>query len=727
MISRVQGRSIQGVDTTEQPNEVRSKGLFVPFGPRLSDLSMSVRRKVVTGLTLLMLAQGVALPAAAARTGAAGATTKGAPIEWVAADESGPAIERYHTNKSVMQAYGEAVSALSVARLNVSSHERNGPILDEELGKAQAALAAWTPADTTGLESWDKDLVLEDAANEKRRLEGAVADVEALIAAYPAEHAEVLAKLDAATARVAELDARLTPSGDEAAQSLEGFLKPGDTNAAYRIGLAAVVEGYGLASGRSPASLSPHEKAWLRTLGSLHPENVDARLASFEAWPRDMLQDVVAVALAPHYDADGAARAQRAAAALAYTPTPIDVVALGRWDDAGVDRMIDRAAQLEAVGLEWTDGLRMSPYPGGPAALTDFTSLLTLRADRDEVRMWIDPPSKLGARHVDVDFAALLDGARAWVGEGRRLTVEALPLVAIRVAGGEDAARLEKVLARVDGGEAAVDFNNIANLATVDALDDAIFARLDAVAERLGRPLTRGELASLSQRFIEHPDRDEVPSKQAIQHAQEHDPDARLDDIYVWSVATPQPCDALITSLTKRLAQTTHAHRSDRAAEYSERFEDHVDKLSTSDLVRIDWLLTALEDGVVRKTIGAQIEADQADETTELGGMFVVQGGAPRFVPLKPDAPESNNSFRFPAQVNPLASVVTAHLHAVGHTDGENAGPSSAFGGRSGDRGFTAESGRSDLVIADLGDGKFGVDYVNPEGAVVDLGVFSAK
>ncbi len=698
-----------------------------PFGPLLSGLKLTVRSAVTTGLTLLMLAQGLNPSVAAAQTGAARIGTEGAPITWVAG-RSGPSLERYEAARATMERLEAANAAVTEARFALTSAQGQGPILEAELAEAEAALAAWVPADTTGLESWDVELALEDAASDRAGREALVAEMTQLVEAHPAKLAKAERDLAVAQSEVTKVEASLAKWGAEARAALTdlGLEVPASYGDAYVIGQAVVAEAWEAASGRPVSDLAPYERSWLLALGSSHPGAIDDRLASFEAWPSTLLRDVEAIGTARTWSAEGAQRADRVAAALDYTPTAIDVAALGRWDDAEVDRMIERARALEGVGLEWTRGLRTSPYPQGPSAMTDFTVLLGFRSESETVRFWIEPPTSFSARFVDVPFDALVAGAKDWVDAGRRLTVDALPAIAVKVKGGPDAARLDALLARAELSKDPLDADALANLATIDRIDDTTFARLDAVAERFGRKLTMPEIASLCADFTAETPTDFVPSAEAIANAQRFDPGASLDDVYVWSVAKPKDRDALIEAIGARLDGAPHAHRSDRAAEYSEAFGDHVDRLSTSDLMRIDALLDALDDPSVRAAVLDQIAADVANENSELGGVFVVEGGAPRFVPLAPDdAAASNNEFAFPSAVDPYAAIVTVHLHAVGHTEGTNAGPSSAYDGRIADRGVSRSTGKSDLVIADLGDGRFGADYYTPEGAVVDLGVFT--
>ena len=87
-------------------------------------------------------------------------------------------------------------------------------------------------------------------------------------------------------------------------------------------------------------------------------------------------------------------------------------------------------------------------------------------------------------------------------------------------------------------------------------------------------------------------------------------------------------------------------------------------------------------------------------------------------------AGESDGSFRLPANVVPLRTLLTFHLHGGESTEGALAvaGPSSGYHGLYGDRGHAWKIHQDDVVFTRLDAKRFNADFYTGNGVVIDLG-----
>lgn len=249
---------------------------------------------------------------------------------------------------------------------------------------------------------------------------------------------------------------------------------------------------------------------------------------------------------------------------------------------------------------------------------------------------------------------------------------------------------------------------------------------LGQCSERLGRRLSTSEAKAYLARSDKGESIDEILPPDGVALALEHDPRATAADVYLWSNLTDGERSRDTQTLIQTLAQRIQPgpERQDKSASYVESLSGNAAKLTRSDLARMHVVLDILEDPSARTAIANHIAADVARNDTELGGAFKVVDGRRTFVPITPKQTQSNNVYVHPnAEHDPMELFVTAHFHADGEVF---AGPSSSHEGFFADRGWSWSQARSDLVITRIDDRTFGVDYYNPAGAVVDLGVFRA-
>jgi hypothetical protein len=233
----------------------------------------------------------------------------------------------------------------------------------------------------------------------------------------------------------------------------------------------------------------------------------------------------------------------------------------------------------------------------------------------------------------------------------------------------------------------------------------------------LGRKLTVGEASMLVTAKV--PLCDPLP-KDAVRAALAIDPGASLQDVALLAKIGEVPSLERIGSKL-----TPGVPRRDRAAEYSESWDDAKAGLTKADRIRIDLLLDLFRSAAGRKAVSEAISADLKQLDAEAGGRIDLLGGEPILVLVPSDA-ANNNSYVYPGEASALlSSLVPFHLHAIDEAGNpSSAGPSSAWGGTVGDRAAARHRGLAEVVITHLDRDRFGVDYYTPSGVVVDLGTF---
>jgi hypothetical protein len=180
--------------------------------------------------------------------------------------------------------------------------------------------------------------------------------------------------------------------------------------------------------------------------------------------------------------------------------------------------------------------------------------------------------------------------------------------------------------------------------------------------------------------------------------------------------------DALVDRVRQRLAGRWHMPRRESGAlpgATSERFEDHVDKLTWADLAAIDLVLDAMEDPNLVAQFFVQADADLLDTRTEYGGVLEHDGS--RFIAraFRPDIMLHDRAFyASEAMIRAMyTGVAHYHFHAQQHNNAAFAGPGA------GDIDFVERIRPTALVLTFIDRRTLNVDYQQPGGVVIDLGM----
>jgi hypothetical protein len=151
----------------------------------------------------------------------------------------------------------------------------------------------------------------------------------------------------------------------------------------------------------------------------------------------------------------------------------------------------------------------------------------------------------------------------------------------------------------------------------------------------------------------------------------------------------------------------------------SESLADHAQVLCWADLLAIDRLLEALRDRSFTSELFRQAEADMADTRTEHGGVLAIKDG--RMVALPFPANIRRHDQKFYSSEALIQRMYTGlfhyHFHAQAYRNADYAGPGV------GDLKFVETLRPSAVVFTFLDRDTLGVDYYQPGGVVVDLGV----
>lgn len=731
--------------TSSTPNtEGPSKQLKLPelpFLPLFAGLKATLKKGARNLLFATVIASNLMSPmVAAAQTGAQGAPTTGAPLtELVVQQAQHDNLQRFEDARPLLTTFIRVSNEVNEAQRLLRSHDGRLELLQGYHREAQEKLQAWTPADTTGMSEDDAFYAVHEAKSKKEALARTLASYTSALAEVP-DRAPLMERVNNTQTEFAQVQALLAPLLADAIQAAEGFgyraLSSGSAEEPLTwIGLTAVLEAWEAKTGQKVADLPTNAQAWMWRLASVSPELVDHSLNLIASATPTEASDVIALAFSGRGALTTQARARMTAVAEAtgYTPKVMDAQLLGKLGEARFSRFLERLPQLEAAGFTWTESLHPDTYDYGYQALTDLGRLLPLAGAADgALKIGVEPASGLWI-NADTDFASLLTATEAWTARGYEANADALPAIGVLSMSGPQSARIEALMDRVELGSHPNAPRILARLAMFKMggvrADSTFHAKLEQVAEQLGRKPSVNEAWVLFEAHYKEKDFSELLPKAEFAQAQRNDPQASFDDWYVWANATQAQKDRSPAELTRRISANLSepVPRLDQAAEYSESFEVQASALSVSDLLRIDLLQSSLQRPDIREAIGAQIKADLANDKSELGGAFVFEDGNLAFKPLTPSSFVNNNGYVFPSdQMSPYASVVTAHLHAADHEHNEGkAGPSSMYEGRTADRMVSWLDAKSELVITHLQPGKFAVDYYTPEGAVVDLGSFS--
>lgn len=151
----------------------------------------------------------------------------------------------------------------------------------------------------------------------------------------------------------------------------------------------------------------------------------------------------------------------------------------------------------------------------------------------------------------------------------------------------------------------------------------------------------------------------------------------------------------------------------------AESLGEHAGALCWADLLAIDLLLDALGDPILVHELFRQADTDLADTTTEHGGVLDMVDG--RFVaePFLPVIRAHDQMFYSSEALiqRMYTGLFHYHFHAQKHMNAEYAGPGA------GDLAFVENLQASAVVFTFLDRDTLGVDYYQPGGVVIDLGV----
>lgn len=187
-----------------------------------------------------------------------------------------------------------------------------------------------------------------------------------------------------------------------------------------------------------------------------------------------------------------------------------------------------------------------------------------------------------------------------------------------------------------------------------------------------------------------------------------------------------QSRQALLQSLESTLAGRDHFKRSAEKMVLGqmrkERLADWAPVLSWADLVTIFVIDEAVRQPALVDRLYQQVEIDHADRTTEYGGVIeATADGTFRILLFRPRVRDRKSDTEFVASEDMIRYADRAlafyHQHVQRQANPSHAGPSEA------DLLFAARSGRNCVVFTGVGKSGLNVDYYQPNGVVLDLGV----
>ncbi|MBI4447579.1 hypothetical protein HY643_01230 [Candidatus Woesearchaeota archaeon] len=203
--------------------------------------------------------------------------------------------------------------------------------------------------------------------------------------------------------------------------------------------------------------------------------------------------------------------------------------------------------------------------------------------------------------------------------------------------------------------------------------------------------------------------------------------------------------------LTGKLNRIGHSRRADDAGQKYREGYDQLPKLGRIDLMKANMLVKQLGEKDFCNKIGIIIKDDLSDIYSEHGGVIRADSGSLEFkvVPslvedsitlLQKILPKSeppkkikdfvseqfNGTYTFSGRLADVFSVF--HLHAVHTTDYSRKGyPADAYyaGPSTPDLNHSKRIGIDGVVITNIGEKKFNIDFYTTEGVVIDLGNYT--
>jgi hypothetical protein len=151
----------------------------------------------------------------------------------------------------------------------------------------------------------------------------------------------------------------------------------------------------------------------------------------------------------------------------------------------------------------------------------------------------------------------------------------------------------------------------------------------------------------------------------------------------------------------------------------SESLADHGEQLCWADLLVIGKLVDALRDRALVAELFRQADADHADTASEHGGVIALENDRYTAIDFPPVLRAHDQKFyASDALIQRMyTGLVHYHFHAHQYANAEYAGPGP------GDLGFVEHLRAGAVVFTFLDRDTLGVDYYQPGGVIVDLGV----
>lgn len=189
--------------------------------------------------------------------------------------------------------------------------------------------------------------------------------------------------------------------------------------------------------------------------------------------------------------------------------------------------------------------------------------------------------------------------------------------------------------------------------------------------------------------------------------------------------------DELLSEVRSRLSKRDVIFRSrrerDAAPPAPERLSAWENRLSWGDLIAVLAVDDAVRSPGVVRSLLTQRDMDRADERAEYGGLLRVDGaGAEGFAAVlyPPREGERRGDNEFVASPDMMEqgdhALAHYHFHAQQVRYSEYAGPSPV------DLGYAGRYGRTCVVFTSIGSTTLNVDYYQPDGIVLDLGIIDS-
>jgi hypothetical protein len=145
--------------------------------------------------------------------------------------------------------------------------------------------------------------------------------------------------------------------------------------------------------------------------------------------------------------------------------------------------------------------------------------------------------------------------------------------------------------------------------------------------------------------------------------------------------------------------------------------------LAWADLLLLSHLLENLNQRATRRALGQQARADHRDTRTEYGGVVRLTDATPRitFDLIEPAHVSHDQAYQADQRVMEklYTGLAHYHFHAQHWPHREASGPGQ------GDRRFIERTGAAGLIITPVNANALNVDYAQPGGVALDLGVWA--